>query len=482
MAAIPGAGSREASAAERQPNDGLLEMASAEPSFVGRASGRGVEIAQSYGRGAYDSYGSTYNARDYGYSYVPPFINPANRPRREPDNLTRDIDRSLAEINRTTAPNVEGGIQFRGRSGESGLDRLNEIKTPVKVNYSPGDFGTLTLTATPTFLNAGSVSSDIQQSRNFGTNALGQTGTSTSLPTPIGPITTGQAAAVAPDEQNAAGMGVSVGYAVGDAKIDIGTTPLGFEQTNVVGGVSYAPTIGGVVGLKATLERRAKTDSLLAYAGTTDERTGTKWGGVTRTGGRLDVNFDDGVIGAYINGAYYALEGQNVKNNRQTEFGFGTYYRLFKEPDEEMTLGVNLTYLAYDENLRHFSLGHGGYFSPQSYYAFSVPVEYTRKSGKTSYIVGGAIGVQNWNERRVAYFPNDPGLQSALDAMNAADPSIRNYYDGQDQTNLGLNVHGQVEYELSRSMALGASASFDSAADYYEATALVYLRHFFGQK
>src|SRR3546814_10585500 len=53
--------------------------------------------------------------------YVPPFIDPASRVQRQPDNLMSDIQTSLAPIRRETGPSFEGGIRFRGRDGESGL-------------------------------------------------------------------------------------------------------------------------------------------------------------------------------------------------------------------------------------------------------------------------------------------------------------------------------------------------------------------------
>jgi hypothetical protein len=245
---------------------------------------------------------------------------------------------------------------------------------------------------------------------------------------------------------------------------------------NFVGGASYAPMLDENIGLKFTVEQRAVTDSLLSYAGAVDAN-GIDWGGVVRRGGRVELNFDDGLIGAYLNGGYYQLSGDGVDDNDMVEANIGGYYRFIRRSDEELRAGVNLTYFSYDKNLRHFTMGHGGYFSPQSYVAFSVPVEYRRTVNRLRYMVGGAVGIQDWEEDRAPVFPDDPVAQGALEAIAAANPAIAAFYSGEDKTNLGFNLRGQIEYDVSPRTVVGAAASFDNAADWFEITAGVYLRH-----
>ena len=105
--------------------------------------------------------------------YVPPFVDPAARATRpRSDNLSGDIQRSLAAVQRESGPSIGGGLKFRARDGDSGLDRLREFQAPIDVTVSPGNVGKLTLTATPTHLDAGSVSSSSSNLRRFGLNPL----------------------------------------------------------------------------------------------------------------------------------------------------------------------------------------------------------------------------------------------------------------------------------------------------------------------
>src|SRR3546814_16142969 len=100
-----------------------------------------------------------------------------------------DIQTSLAQIRRETGPSFEGGIRFRGRDGESGLDRLNDIRVPMKATFSPGA-GKFTATLTPTHLTAGEINGE--DLPRFGLNPL--------LPN------------LDPGKQDATGVGVNVGY------------------------------------------------------------------------------------------------------------------------------------------------------------------------------------------------------------------------------------------------------------------------------
>ncbi|MFN4089180.1 MAG: cellulose synthase subunit BcsC-related outer membrane protein [Alphaproteobacteria bacterium] len=390
--------------------------------------------------------------------YVPPFIDPASRVQRQPDNLMTDIQTSLAQIRRETGPSFEGGFRFRGRDGDGGLDRLTEVQTPLKAAFSPGA-GKITATLTPTYLNAGNISgSDLPR---FGLNPL--------LPN------------LDPGKQDAAGVGVNLAYAIDAFSVDLGVTPLGFNLISPVGGVSWAPMLDQNVGVKFTLEQRAVTDSLLSYAGAEDARTSDlTWGGVTRRGARVELNYDDGAVGAYVNGAYYKLHGEDTETNDLFEMNLGAYYRFIQRSNEELKVGANLTYFTYDKNLRYFTMGHGGYFSPQNYISFSVPAEYIAKNDRVTYLIGGAIGIQDWKEDSTPVFPHDRPAQRAIEDRARTDPGAITFYGADSDTGIGLNLRGQIEYEVDRNTSIGAAASMDLAADWFETTGMIYLRHTLG--
>ena len=92
-----------------------------------------------------------------------------------------------------------------------------------------------------------------------------------------------------PDSITDAGAGLNVAYRADEFEADIGSTPIGFEKSNIVGGVTWRPQVSENTRLSVTAERRAVKDSVLSYAGVKDPLTGETWGAVTRTGGKVGV-------------------------------------------------------------------------------------------------------------------------------------------------------------------------------------------------
>jgi hypothetical protein len=65
--------------------------------------------------------------------------------------------------------------------------------------------------------------------------------------------------------------------------------------------------------------------------------------------------------------------GENVPTNHSVNALAGSYLRLFRTTESELKMGVNVNYMDFDRNLSNYSLGQGGYFSPQNYMAVSLP-------------------------------------------------------------------------------------------------------------
>ncbi|WP_163004514.1 cellulose synthase subunit BcsC-related outer membrane protein, partial [Pseudomonas viridiflava] len=92
-----------------------------------------------------------------------------------------------------------------------------------------------------------------------------------------------------------------------------------------------------------------------------------------------------------------------------------------------------------------FTYGHGGYFSPQSFFAIGIPVMWSQRSERFSYQVKGSVGVQHFKQDGAAYFPDDSAMQAA---------SGQNY-DGQSKTGIGYSLSAAGEYRIGGNMFLG---------------------------
>ena len=135
--------------------------------------------------------------------------------------------------------------------------------------------------------------------------------------------------------------------------------------------------------------------------------------------------------------------------------------------------------MGYDENLGEFSFGHGGYFSPQTFYSFAVPVEYsgTSSNGKWKYAVGGAVGYQSYDKDAAPYFPTDPALQGIMDREAANGLISSSLYPASSASGFGASFNGSVDYALDRLTTVGASASHNGFGDYSETSGMIYLKH-----
>ena len=377
------------------------------------------------------------------------------------DPLLEDIDRQMAEAQEDLAPKVTIGPSFRSRTGTSGLDQLDEISLPTELIVRPLGDGQMTVAAAPTFLSSGSVPLDANSQARFGTGAFGQH--------------------PAPPSQNAQGVGLSLGYQFGWAKADIGSSPIGFQEQNVLGGIELSPMVTDSVRLRVVGERRAVTDSVLSYAGTKDPATGIAWGGVTRTRGHAQLEFSLGEANFYAGGGYAALDGENVISNQEYEAGAGGSYPVWRGQNDSVRLGLDIVYFAYNKNTDFFTLGQGGYFSPQSYFATLIPVKYEIKSNKLTWSIGGSLGYQTYDEHSSLVFPNNPQLQSALEAEAAsATAPLSTSYPGQSASGAVGGAQGSVEYHVNNSFALGGQASYQHFGNWSETIGRLYGRYIFG--
>lgn len=229
--------------------------------------------------------------------------------------------------------------------------------------------------------------------------------------------------------------------------------PLGFAVTNWTGGISYADKLGAT-GWRLTASRRPMSNSLLSFAGARDPSTGVEWGGVMATGGSLSLSWDQGnENGVWADISHHRLAGKNVADNHRTRLMGGYYRRLINKNNEMLSVGVNLMYWRYNKELGDYSLGQGGYYSPQRYTSVSLPLSYARRTADWSFLLEGSVS------RSFARSIND----------TASNRSAGN----------GYRLAGFVERRLNDHWVLGAGIDFRRSKDYSPSRFMLYLRYAF---
>lgn len=288
-------------------------------------------------------------------------------------------------------------------------------------------------------------------------------------------------AARTPDAQSAAGLGLSLGWQDGAFQADIGSSPLGFEVENIVGGLLWQPEIAPGARLLLRAQRRAVTDSLLSYGGVKDPVTGRYWGGVVRTGGDLGLSYDDGYLGLYGNVGLYRYTGRQVADNRAVLIGLGTYLRPIREQYRSLQAGVNVNYMGFRDNLGYFTLGHGGYFSPESFVSLSVPITYSQTRQRFTWRATFAPGFQSYSQEESAYFPTRPREQMWMDILATSGVLPASRYSADSDSGLGLNVGLGMDYLIGPGLKLGARIDHDTFGEYSETSALIHLNYMMEQ-
>jgi thioredoxin-like negative regulator of GroEL len=397
-------------------------------------------------------------------------------PAAVPDAETEEIDRNIVALRDTIAPSVQGGFGYRNRSGSSGLDALDDLTLPLEATFSPHGEGTLKLTVTPTLLSSGTLGGDISNQQRFGTGALGlKTNATTGVTTLSSPQ---------PGDQNAEGVGLGVAYTLRGITADVGSSPFGFREESAVGGLEWAPQLSAHVRLRLKAERRALPDSILSYAGAVDPRTGQTWGGVVQDHGRATLEFSAGKADFYGLVGFAQFTGTHVQTNTEVEGGAGGSFPVLRTPTQEARVGLNLIYFGFSHNQDFFTLGQGGYFSPQSFASALVPVSYKEQVDEDlSYEVGGAAGFASYHETAQPYYPIDPALQAALIAQQSnpatAVPGVLSEFASKSQSGFSGTAHATVDYRVTPSLHVGGRVNYAHSPAFDETIGMVFAKYLF---
>ncbi len=377
-------------------------------------------------------------------------------------SLASDIEKRLAALQNATEPRLHISGYQRSREGTKGKSELTEHQLRVQLSWVPAEHARWELNITPTDLNASNLKSNKQQ--RFGT-------------TPLVEAYNGNAVShYRIRSQQDSGIGLNMAYQTQDLRADFGTTPLGFEITHLIGGLNWRPKIGAHSQLSLGVERRAVTDSLLSYAGTKDPRTGKRWGGVTRNQVQIQYSYDDGASGVYLGSNAALYRGEHVENNHSFGADAGAYLRPLRTVQHELQTGISLYWMNYHKNLGDFTLGHGGYFSPQSFFGASLPVQYSFHNNDWELHLNASLGWQTFHQNSVDYFPGT-SLQGDLQRLAQTNPAIQTRYKAHHENGVAFNGGAHLEYKLTEQTRLGGTFTYNSFGQYNENTGLLYFRH-----
>jgi len=324
-------------------------------------------------------------------------------------------DEVEAVQNRNTPITTVGGVGT-GRIGDPGIDQLIIGDTLLGGAYTSSNRVRLGIEAHGVFALSGTP--DGSSTLMFGT-------------LPAGALF---------GEQSKIGYSGLVQLSTNTFGMAFGTTPQGFAVHNLIGGIHYRPlngwlTVDGV--------RDSVKDSLLSYSGSRDPGTGIRWGGVISNTGT--VRFDSApsssirykTVGEYAAGSYSLIQGRHVPDNWSVAGNAGLYWQMV----QGLTLGVNANAMHYDKNLKYFSFGQGGYFSPQEFYLGSIPITWYSRHPRFEYQLKFSGGVQYLHESTSPFYPVLTSSAAITPGTYASDHSLAPNYDAVIRMGYRISPH-----------------------------------------
>lgn len=359
---------------------------------------------------------------------------------------------------------VTVGFDYSTKPGDDGVSQLTGSEIPVHIHIPVGYETRMFVRLDPVRVDAGTLPADYDIAGLYGQVQANGPGALAAFPNGV--------------RQREEGLMAGIGIEDGNWRLDIGTTPRGFPVHYLVGGVRYdfrRGDLGGAV----ELARRPMTSSLVSYSGAHDPVSGETWGGVRRTGASLRLTWGDRDLNHFGTlGAYY-LDGENVPSNNHASLRVGSEWRLLARADDEFFVGWTGTYWYYAENQRHYTYGHGGYYSPQSYLSGALTADWIGRRGDLAWRLRGTAGGSVSDEDPALFYPTRPDLQAAAagQPLPAGQGFTAPVYDGGSGGGFGYSLAGALEYKLHPHLFVGATAALDRSEFYEPNFFTLYLRY-----
>jgi hypothetical protein len=419
---------------------------------------------------------------------LPPLRGPWIRLQRAPHPIDprEEAEMQLRSIESGYSAWFGGAGIVNYRSGALGYDHLTALEAPFEFSSPLGFNARFTIVAKPVFLDSGQADGSslltVQASSTAGTVLV-------PIPQPLGTdvstsiASTGGGGGI-PPQQNAAGIGGELQLAFPHLALAGGYTPYGFLVSSYTGRAQWKPGDGPFT---FNFVRDSVKDSQLSYsglrdpAGTTLAHQGQIWGAVMANQGNVQFSHGDAESGFYFGVGGQYLTGYHVQKNIRIDGSGGAYWRLKTFPEYgNLSIGANFFGMHYTHNENAFTLGMGGYFSPQAYFLANVPISWVgHYQTRWHYNVMGSLGVQGFQENAAPLFPLDSGDE--IGQTVTVGTTVYNELALPAKTSVGPNYdfRGQVAYQIGPHWFAGGFVSANNSRDYNNVSAGFSLHYMF---
>ncbi|MGH8130082.1 MAG: cellulose synthase subunit BcsC-related outer membrane protein [Steroidobacteraceae bacterium] len=352
------------------------------------------------------------------------------------------IDPTLQSIERDWVSHIEAALGARWRNGRVDHDRLELPELKLAWAASHPRWGRVRLTA----------------------DALAPESDRVPAGEPFGSVV---ALPALSDSQSDKGIAVLAQWAPRNGLlVELGHLASSFEVSNLIGAVRFqVETAEGPWSFG--LDRKVVGDSLLSLAGTIDPLSGHSWGGVTRSRAYIGRRLGGENFTLYGVVAGAVLDGHRVDGNSQWQADAGFLRRAASGDGWTARFGGEVRGTGYADNRSHFTLGHGGYFSPSKFVSVGPVFDLRGDHDARIFRLEGGLAWQIVREAAGDFFPSDPVLQTA-----SADPR----HAGDSREGLGARLAASVEWRVSDRAVAGVRLEGARGEDADEVRLQIYTR------
>ena len=343
--------------------------------------------------------------------------------------------------------------------GDEGVSRIDSDEIPLQIDL-PLDFER-TLFIRADTLNANSGRVNPATASNFA--KLG-----TTLPTDPN-------IASSRLDQNYKGHVVGVGIQTDQYRVDLGSTVGDYPVNDWVGGVQWRTDLGDG-SLRLEVARRMVNGSVLSTTGAIDPLTGESWGGARRNGvsavyyEAFNPTLDFvGIARANL------ITGKNIPDNTELNLQGIIGKTVFQRPGHEVEVAASLFLWSFDKNLRFYTFGQGGYYSPQAFGSLTFPITWTGSMNGWSWQAQARVGASESREDDTALYPLNPELAAAAAAQG--NPTLQTGGPG-GGTSTGLRL--ALEKQVLSNLVVGGYFEIDRSEGYNPDRLQLYVKYSFG--
>lgn len=369
---------------------------------------------------------------------------------------------ALFDLEQRRDPEIETGWMPAFKAGDPGISDYHAQQVPIYAQVPYRYEGHLFVHLDAVNLDAGTLS--LTNPPGYALQRFGTYSAFASLPDTTFVL-----------HQHASGVAIGTGFVSDAWRFDIGTTPLGFPVHYLVGGVRYRFD-AGPASFSVSASRRPETSSELSYAGLRDPWTNAVWGGVRRDGVDWHTGIDVGRVSFFSELGAGMLTGKHVASNEEVTLRAGFMAPVYEGRNMRVSTGLVGNAWHYTNNLRFYSYGQGGYYSPQRYFSLGVPIEWIGRRGGLTWDLTATVGMSYSYEKDSPFYPD--GLPAAVQ------PAAQNlgnaiYPGGSSGIGFSYGLSGVVQYRFNPRWVAGLRVDIDHAHDYAPSSGMVYLRYSF---